>query len=253
MQLMDKSKSPLTKAEKKQETLRQYLELQSMATEKSLHRVKALQGKLDQDDLPAELRNSAIKSDIFLSPDGLSLETAENITPSQNFVLSADGKPVDMPLDIQMKSVAELKKLGFSEVMSMDFKPNKRSGKMETNISATEKQKMIDSLGMDLENEDPDYYTDQMRDMIDEGTKEDLSELKKKLLRQKAIDDRRVAVIYEALNEGVELKGDQVYYKMLETYPHFQLKLQQVKKKVKQASKSSKTTTIDTTLVRHLL
>jgi len=49
-----------------------------------------------------------------------------------------------------MKSVAELKKLGFSEVMSMDFKPNKRSGKMETNISATDKQKMIDSLGMDL-------------------------------------------------------------------------------------------------------
>jgi hypothetical protein len=111
------------------------------------------------------------------------LETAENITPSQNFVLSADGKPVDMPLDIQMKSVAELKKLGFSEVMSMDFKPNKRSGKMETNISATDKQKMIDSLGMDLENEDPDYYTDQMRDMIDEGSTEDLSELKKKLLR----------------------------------------------------------------------
>ena len=47
MQLMDKSKSPLTKAEKKQETLRQYLELQSMASEKSLHRVKALQGKLN--------------------------------------------------------------------------------------------------------------------------------------------------------------------------------------------------------------
>lgn len=80
---------------------------------------------------------------------------------------------------------------------------------------------MQESLGMDLENEDPDYYTDHMRDMIDDGTKEDLSELKKKLLRQKAIDDRRIAVIYEALSEGVELKGDKIYYKMLETYPHF--------------------------------
>ena len=57
--------------------------------------------------------------------------------------------------------------------------------------------------------------------MIDEGTKEDLTELNRKLLKQKAIDDRRIAVVFEALTEGVELKGDKLYYDMLETYPHF--------------------------------
>ena len=78
---------------------------------------------------------------------------------------------------------------------------------------------------MDLDKQDPDYYEDQLKDMIDEGTKEDLTELNLKLLRQKAIDDRKIAVVFEALTEGVELKGDKLYYDMLETYPHFQLKL----------------------------
>jgi hypothetical protein len=44
-----------------------------------------------------------------------------------------------MPFDIQKKTVAELKKLGFSEVMSVDFKPNKRTGKMETNLTADDR------------------------------------------------------------------------------------------------------------------
>jgi hypothetical protein len=41
---------------------------------------------------------------------------------------------------------------------------------------------MQKSLDMDLENEDPEYYQDNMKDLIDDGTKEDLTELKKKLL-----------------------------------------------------------------------
>jgi len=55
--------------------------------------------------------------------------------PAQNFVLSTDGKPASIPVDIVNKSVAELKQLGFSEVMSLDFKPNKRTGKLEPNVS----------------------------------------------------------------------------------------------------------------------
>ena len=50
--------------------------------------------------------------------------------PSHNFVLSTDGKPVDMPFDIANKSVKELKELGFTEVSSLEYKPNKRTGQL---------------------------------------------------------------------------------------------------------------------------
>ena len=59
--------------------------------------------------------------------------------PAQNFVLSTDGKPAKLPFDIINKSVAELKELGFSEVTSLDFKMNKRSGKLEPNMSAQDR------------------------------------------------------------------------------------------------------------------
>lgn len=59
--------------------------------------------------------------------------------PAQNFVLSTDGKPAKLPFDIINKSVAELKELGFSEVTSLDFKMNKRNGKLEPNMSAQDK------------------------------------------------------------------------------------------------------------------
>lgn len=74
-----------------------------------------------------------------MSPDGSKLQDGEEMVPSHNFVLTPDGKPAQLPIDIVDKSVAELKKLGFSEVMSLDFKPNKRTGKLEPNVSASER------------------------------------------------------------------------------------------------------------------
>jgi hypothetical protein len=59
--------------------------------------------------------------------------------PSKSFVLDSKGNPATLPFDIVDKSVAELKELGFSEVMSLDFKPNKRSGKLEPNVSASDR------------------------------------------------------------------------------------------------------------------
>ena len=39
----------------------------------------------------------------------------------------------------------------------------------------------------------------------------------------------RIAVVYEALTKGVELKDNSLYYEMLESYPFFQKKLLTVK------------------------
>lgn len=57
-------------------------------------------------------------------------------------MISTDGKPKSLPFDVAEKSVAELKSLGFTEVMSLDFKPNKRTGNLEPQLSAEDKEKM---------------------------------------------------------------------------------------------------------------
>jgi len=42
-----------------------------------------------------------------------------------------------------------------------------------------------------------------------------------KLEQQKKQDDTRIALVYEALNRGIEIENDDLYYGMLETYPFF--------------------------------
>lgn len=85
--------------------------------------------------MPKSLRQDKQAKSLFLSPDGSKLQSAEEMIPAQNFVLTADGKAAKLPFDIVNKSVTELKELGFSEVTSLDFKLNKRSGKLEPNVS----------------------------------------------------------------------------------------------------------------------
>ena len=43
----------------------------------------------------------------------------------------------------------------------------------------------------------------------------------KKLQRQKQIDDQKIGIVFEALSKGVELKGNKLYYQLLDNYPHF--------------------------------
>ena len=85
-----------------------------------------------------------------------------------------------MPFDVTQKSVQELKELGFSEVMSLDYKPNKRTGKLEPDIGSEEKQRMREALELDLREEnDPDSYLDMLRDPISQMEHEEYTEIDK--------------------------------------------------------------------------
>ena len=123
--------------------------------------------------------------------------------PAQNFVISTDGKPAALPVDMVNKSVAELKQLGFSEVMSLDFKPNKRTGRLEPNVSPEDRQRMMESLELGEDGEEiveQDYFNDFLNDLIEEApSKKENIALIKKLKVQKQIDDRKIALVYEAL------------------------------------------------------
>ena len=88
-----------------------------------------------------------------------------------------------------MKSVAELKEMGFTEVMKIDFKQNKKSGKLEPAVSPKDRQKIMQQLDLhSKEVEDPEkFYQDYLPDPLDEEF-EDQSELKARLKEQKRID-----------------------------------------------------------------
>lgn len=56
----------------------------------------------------------------------------------------------------------------------------------------------------------------------------------KMMARQRKIDDASVALILQALDNGIALPNDPVYKEMLEQYPHYQVKLEGRNKKIKE-------------------
>ena len=75
----------------------------------------------------------------------------DDLHASKNIVINTEGSTENPPFDmhdIQMKSVSQLKEMGFTEVTRLDFKQNKRTGKMEPNVSPEEKQKMMEALDL---------------------------------------------------------------------------------------------------------
>jgi len=93
---------------------------------------------------------------------------------------------------------------------------------MEPNLKAEDIQRMKSALELDgIDENDPNYYHDNLRDNFDDAPDADKKKLKQRLMVQKQIDDKRIAIVYEALSNGIELKGNSLYYGMLETYPHF--------------------------------
>ena len=112
---------------------------------------------------------------------------------------------------------------------------------------------MMQSLELGQDGEeivDPDYFNDFMNDTIDEKpTKKENIALIKKLNAQKQIDDRKIALVYEALQNGIELVGNKLYYDMLDNYPVFEQKLKKRKSALKPPKSKNQFSAIETSLV----
>lgn len=104
--------TPLKWNTSREKALQQYQKLNNMISEKNLERVRKLQGKIDQDLLPVELRQSATAADTQLSENGIFMNkhgepmTQAQMPPSHSLIFSSDGAPVDATkLDIANKSI----------------------------------------------------------------------------------------------------------------------------------------------------
>ena len=236
--------SPLTQREKQQQTIDEYMKLEQMVNDKTRERVRALQAKLPQEDLPLELQSSSKALEpIFMSKDG-EAGTLETLKPQQNMVFSTDGTPAsEMPFDIVNKSVAEIKEMGFEElgVVGQQQKPRK-IGRPQR-LQAHEREELRRSLTElqggfeEAEGQDEGFHVDDLQDKSDRATTVTTKSYHgpsesqmKKLQMQRKIDSARIAVVYEALDKGIELKDNDLYNQMLQEYPVYQKKLSMRKK-----------------------
>ena len=59
-------------------------------------------------------------------------------------------------------------------------------------------------------------------------------------MKQKVIDDAKIAIVYEALTNGVELEDNKLYYELLGHYPYFQKILKDRKKAMSKLARLAK-------------
>ena len=91
------------------------------------------------------------------------------------------------------------------------------------------------------DDEDETYVRDTLQDTRSGHREKQI--LDQRILEQKKIDDARIAIVYEALSRGVELKNNQLYSELLQEYPYFQKILsdrKQTLQKLKQQAKLQK-------------
>lgn len=98
------------------------------------------------------------KSSIYLTCKGEAVPEEEAL-PSNQLVFSADGTP--MPLDIQNKTIKELREMGFKDVINFKATRDPVSGGMQPIFSMEEKHK-LHKLAKEMEADigDPTHHID---------------------------------------------------------------------------------------------
>ena len=167
---------------------------------------------------------------IFLDEKG-DPGTIEQVLPNKNAIYSIDGEP--LPLDIANKTLLELRNLGFTDIMSFDVKHDPMSNSVKPQIKGEERERL-----MQLANEykkdlnDPDFNLELDDDSLYNGLIDEEQSLdrprneKERILfarikKQKQIDDRKIALVYKALEKGIALPEDELYLELLAMYPHY--------------------------------
>ena len=162
-------------------------------------------------------------------------------------------------LDIQDKSVSQLKEMGFVSVLDSAVSNSTRNRFGEPNLSAAEQHRMemtLEGLAAMRAGASPDqqlptgYFSNDeddqeyLKDSIEDISRSphEQRNIEKRIEEQKRIDDARIAVVYEALSRGVELKDNELYTDMLDQYPYFQKKLQQRKSAMHKLQRLAKMT-----------
>ena len=140
---------------------------------------------------------------------------------------SVDGEK--LPLDVQNKTIEELKNMGFKDMVSFEMKHDPMNGNARPVLPPEEKQRLMRmSEEMQKDLNDPEFHLDTMGDSIDEQQSLDHPktetdrQLFKRIKKQKLIDDQRISLVFKALEKGIPLQDDELYRELLAIYPYYQ-------------------------------
>jgi hypothetical protein len=157
-------------------------------------------------------------------------------------VYSVDGEK--LPLDVQNKTIEELRKMGFKDMVSFEMKHDPMNGGARPVLPPEEKQRLMRmSEEMQEDLNDPSFHLDTMGDQIDEQESldhpknESERQLYKRIRKQKEIDDQRISLVYRALEKGIPLQDDQLYIDLLSIYPYYQNILADKQKQIQKIKK----------------
>ncbi|CDW83616.1 UNKNOWN [Stylonychia lemnae] len=235
--------SPTLLIQKREETVEQYQKLEEIAElfPNTREKVDLIQSRLDKKYLPQEMHKDPKK--IFLSPEGQAV-TEDQIVPEQNLVYSLDGE--QFPIEIQNKTVKELREMGFKDIMNFKATKSPYDEHYIPQISPQEKHR-LQKLNQELEQEinDPSFSKEALdQEILENERMKSLKYQKEKeeqarILKQTKIDAMRLLLIKKALDKGIPLEDDPVYVDLLATYPYYQKRLAERQRAIEKARRKS--------------
>ena len=130
-----------------------------------------------------------------------------------------------MPPELVGKTLNELKAMGAIELGNVDFRSSKKWSGMSKDMtydSPDADENLRKSL-KEIEEEDPDYFTDNIESERFELVNGDLKRKPESkqakhaalMQKQRKIDDASVSIVLKALESGIPLPNDPVYQEML--------------------------------------
>ncbi len=134
--------------------------------------------------------------------------------------------------------------MGFKDIASFNLKHDPISGGARPYMPPEERQRIM-SLTKEMQEDmkDKDSHFDTMGDIYDENESLDNPKndseriLFAKIKKQKEIDDKRINLVYKALEKGIPLADDELYIELLEMYPYYQRVLQEKQDRINKIKK----------------
>jgi len=203
--------------------MKQYLQLEQLAQDypKARERITNLQKNLKV----SQFMHSPNES-LVMNQKG-EVASLEEVDANKSVVYSLDGS--DLPFDIKNKTIKDLREMGFKDVVSFNVKHDPISGGARPYMPPEEKQRIMNlTKEMQADMNDPDFHFDTMGDDYDEDESLDHPKNERdrvtfaKIKKQKEIDDKRINLVYKALERGIPLPDDDLYVEMLQIYPYYQ-------------------------------
>ncbi len=116
--------------------------------------------------------------------------------------------------------------MGFKDVMNFEMKHDPITGGAKPHLRPDEKERLIkmqEEIKKDIN--DPEFHFEgdsiDGNESLDYPRNQSENLLFTKIKKQKEIDDKKIRLVYSALEKGIPLEDDNLYRDLLALYPYY--------------------------------